>query len=206
MRRTSSMVTATSARLRFVTAPAARPWNTDGGMHEIPLGDVGDGTVTGRLWLCGKYVVGPDPEAVLAETGAHAIVCLTQRHEIVDRYPDYVSWLDEHLAEGRAIWFPVHDLHAPPLVAGRDLVDQLAARVRGGEGLVVHCAAGIGRAGTTAVAILLALGDDLEGALLHVRTHRPMAGPEAGPQLDFLVELAQQVAGDVEPQIGGESK
>ena len=37
---------------------------------------------------------------------------------------DYVRWLDEHHsagADGRAVWFPVHDLHAPAFDAGKAL-------------------------------------------------------------------------------------
>jgi protein-tyrosine phosphatase len=202
------MVTATWVRLRAVTAT----WNHDGGLHEIPLD-----AVPGRLWLCGKHMVGPDPEAVLARTGAHTIVCLTERHELADRYPHYVRWLDEHHtadAEGRALWFPVHDLHAPDFEAGKAFVDDLGRRVRAGRGLVVHCAAGIGRAGTTAVAILVSLGVSPEGALAHVRMHRPMAGPEVGTQQQFidrlrhayLDESSQQVARHVEPQVGGQAQ
>ncbi len=181
-------------------------------MHEIPLP-----TVQGRLWLCGKHVVGPDPEGVLARTGADTIVCLTERHELNDRYPDYVTWLNQHHSHRRAVWFPVHDLHAPPFQTGKVLIDDLVARLRGGDGLVVHCAAGIGRAGTTAVAILIRLGETPENALRHVRAHRPMAGPEVGAQQQFVqmlsdayateacaAESAQQVAHDVQPQAGGQ--
>ena len=50
-----------------------------------------------------------------------------------------------------------------------------------GDGLLVHCGAGIGRAGTVAVALLVDMGVPLEDALAHVAAHRPMAGPEAGP-------------------------
>ncbi|MEX0848055.1 MAG: protein-tyrosine phosphatase family protein, partial [Ilumatobacteraceae bacterium] len=54
----------------------------------------------------------------------------------------------------------------------------------------VHCAAGIGRAGTTAVALLVLLGMTVDDALQHVRAHRPMAGPEVGSQLQFVRAVA----------------
>ena len=63
-------------------------------------------------------------------------------------------------------------------------------RLQHGEHVVVHCAAGIGRAGTTAVALLMLLGVDIDNALATVRAHRPMAGPEVGAQLDLITELA----------------
>ncbi len=157
-------------------------WNHDGGIHEIPLGDL-----AGRLWLCGKHVVGPDPEALLVATGADTIVCLTERHELFDRYPHYVHWL---ASDRRAVWFPIHDLHAPPVDEARPFLTDLVTRVRGGERLIVHCAAGIGRAGTTAVAMLVLSGWPLDDALTHVRAHRPMAGPEVGAQLELVRALS----------------
>ena len=162
-------------------------WNTDGGIHEIPLDPL-----KGRLWLCGKHVVGPDPDALLDRIGADTIVCLTERHELADRYPAYVAWLGR---DPRAVWFPVHDLHAPPLDAARPFYRSLLARLADGDGLIVHCAAGIGRAGTTAVALLVLSGWELTHALAHVRQHRPMAGPEAGSQLELLRRLAEPATG-----------
>jgi protein-tyrosine phosphatase len=55
--------------------------------------------------------------------------------------------------------------------------------------VIVHCAAGIGRSGTTAVAMLVSLAVPLDEALEHVRRHRPAAGPEVGAQLDLVREL-----------------
>ena len=92
----------------------------DGGLDRVPV----PGS-PGELWLCGKHAVGADPEAALARIGAApdartaadggpvgTIVCLNQRGELEDRYPAYVAWLQEHVG-GRALWFPIPDLHAP---------------------------------------------------------------------------------------------
>jgi predicted protein tyrosine phosphatase len=160
----------------------------DGGIDEIPLPD----GVTGRLWLCGKHRIGPDVGRVITETGADLVVCLTRRAEIEARYPQYVSWLDEHVRLGDAIWFPIHDLSAPDVESFAGLVDRLATRATAGDSIVVHCAAGIGRAGTTAVALLMRLGVDTDEARRIVRAHRPMAGPEVGAQVDLLVALARR--------------
>lgn len=163
------------------------PFNTDGGVHEIPLP-----VVAGRLWLCGKHAIAPDPAGLLGRVGASTVVCLVENHELADRYPAYLRWL--HVAEPTvAVRFAIHDLSAPPFEAAVPFVEDLVARLHRGDGLVVHCGAGIGRAGTTAAAVLVLLGVPLDDALAHVRAHRPMAGPEVGPQLELLQRLA---AGD----------
>lgn len=139
--------------------------------------------------MCGKHVVGPDPEGLLARVGADTIVCLNQAHELVDRYPHYLDWLRSNVPD-RAVWFPVPDLHAPSADEARPFLDELLDRLRLGHGLVVHCGAGIGRAGTTAAALLVLAGMPLADALAHVRAHRPAAGPEVGAQRSLVEELA----------------
>jgi protein-tyrosine phosphatase len=157
----------------------------NGGADEIPLPD----GVVGGLWLCGKHFIGPDADEALRKTGATTAVCLSQSAELADRFPSYVQWLHDN-QPARAVWFPVPDLHAPAVDAAIHFVDALVDRIRAGEVLLVHCGAGIGRAGTMAAAVLMHLGASLDDAVATVAANRPMAGPEAGAQRDLLEALA----------------
>jgi protein-tyrosine phosphatase len=157
-----------------------------GGFDEVPLPEG-----SGRLWLCGKHFVAPDPEAALALCDADHVVCLSERDELAARYGRYVEWLERNIPE-RATWWPVADLHAPELDEALDLLGALRSRVDAGESLLVHCGAGIGRAGTVAAGLLIEMGLDLEEARALVAACRPMAGPEVGAQSDLLVQLAER--------------
>jgi protein-tyrosine phosphatase len=169
-----------------------RRWRADRGVHggidEVPVPGV-----TGALWLAGKHFVGPDPDRALAAVGATTIVCLNQAGEFADRYPQYADWLATNRPE-RAVWVPIPDLHAPELEVAVALVDDLRVRLRAGERLILHCGAGIGRAGTMAAAVLIDLGSTLDEATARVAAHRPMAGPEAGAQRELLVQLAARAS------------
>jgi protein-tyrosine phosphatase len=162
--------------------PGERSQN--GGVDEVPL-PFG----SGRLFLCGKHFIGPDPEAAIERVGATAVVCLSEATELKDRYPEYVAWLRAN-APARAVWFPIPDLHAPDVDAAAALLGELRARLARGDVLLLHCGAGIGRAGTMAAGLLITSGVPLEAALATVAAHRPMAGPEAGVQADLLAALA----------------
>jgi protein-tyrosine phosphatase len=151
-----------------------------GGADEIPL-PVGPG----RLWLCGKHFVGPDPEAAMAAVAASTIVCLSETHELADRYPGYVAWLGDNVPR-RAIRHPIPDLHAPSAPQADALIAELRDRIVAGETLLMHCGAGIGRTGTVAAGLLIVMGVSLEDAVASVRSHRPMAGPENGAQTELL--------------------
>jgi protein-tyrosine phosphatase len=163
--------------------PSGRSLN--GGVDEIPLP-----TSRGGLWLCGKHYIAPDPDAALASVNATTAVCLTEEDELVHRYPGYVDWLRaQPLA--RALWYPIPDLHAPNLDRAVMLLDQLTDRLARGDRLLVHCGAGIGRAGTVAVGVLMSLGLSADEALEVVAASRPMAGPEVGAQRDLVTALAE---------------
>jgi hypothetical protein len=171
-----------------VTAPTGWPHgrSRDGGVDEVPL-PVGPG----RLWLCGKHAVAPDVEGALARIGADTVVCLNERHELVDRYPDYVAWLTAERGH-RAVWHPVPDLHAPEVRDAEVLVDELLRRLALGQGLLLHCGAGFGRAGTTAACLLVLLGAEPDEAINVVAASRPMAGPEAGSQRLLVEAMAER--------------
>jgi protein-tyrosine phosphatase len=164
--------------------PGERSLN--GSADHIPLGQVLESV--GGLWLCGKHFVGPDPDAALARTGTTTVVCLCEREELSSRYPEYVDWL-RYNQPIRALWLPIPDLRAPTLGEGREMLADLRHRLRSGERLLMHCGAGVGRAGTMATALLLDLGTDQAHAAALVAARRPMAGPQSQAQFDFLSAL-----------------
>ncbi|MGD9794124.1 MAG: dual specificity protein phosphatase family protein [Acidimicrobiia bacterium] len=155
----------------------------NGGIDEVPV----EGA-SGRLWLCGKHFVGPDPEGALARIEGDVIVCLNEAHEIERRYPGYIEWLVAHQPR-RAVWHPIADLHAPDVEDAVGLTEQVRERLVDGEVVLVHCGAGIGRAGTLAVAVLMSMGASPPDALALVAASRPMAGPEAGVQRELIEAL-----------------
>ena len=155
-----------------------------GGVDEIPLP-----ISTGRLWLCGKHFVAPDPDTALDTVGADRVVCLCEEGELALRYPAYPAWLR---SSRRAVWFPVPDLHAPAVGQVLPFLSRLRTDLAEGEGILMHCGAGVGRAGTLAAALLMSFGIARSRAVVTVGLHRPTAGPEAGAQEELLVDLAAQ--------------
>lgn len=170
-----------------VGAVSGTSWRTsersrNGGLDRIPVPDS-----PGELWLCGKHLIGPDVEAAVSRIDADVVLCLNERHELDQRYPDYVAWLR---ADPRAWWVPVPDLHAPSLDDAVALVETLVGHLDAGRKVLTHCGAGIGRAGTIAAAVLVAGGATVEDAITAVASSRPGAGPEAGAQMALLAALA----------------
>ena len=153
---------------------------------------------SGRLWLCGKHFIAPDPEAALTEVGASGVVCLNDTAELIPRYPRYVEWLRANRPD-RVIWHPVPDLGAPTLAEAVTLLLDIRSRLAVGSSLVAHCGAGMGRAGTVAAGLLVTMGVPVKEAVWRVGAHRPMAGPQSGSQTDLLVALAA-VTGEGSPR------
>jgi protein-tyrosine phosphatase len=148
----------------------------------------------GALWLCGRNDVGPDPEAALSWAGASTIVCLNHIDELATRFPDYVEWLRANMGR-RAIWYPIQNFRAPSARSVMPVLRMITDRLEQGEGVVMHCAAGQGRAGTIAACVLMALGDPPGDAVRTVATHRVFAGPGSASQWALVEGVAALLAG-----------
>lgn len=147
----------------------------------------------GSLFLCALRDVAHDPDRILSSTGATTIVCLNEREELDRREPSYVEWL-RHQQPGRALWFPVRNFSAQPAAATMPLLQMLVDRLEAGEGVVMHCAMGQGRAGTMAVCLLMMLGATQEEAVRTVASNRAFAGPGNGAQWDLVDDVARELA------------
>jgi len=88
-----------------------------------------------------------------------------------------------------AIWSAVDDLHAPAWEPALELVATIRHHLDAGKSVLMHCGAGIGRAGTMAVAVLMSLGVERSEAMSMVADSRPLAGPEVGAQSELLERL-----------------
>ncbi|MBB5206099.1 atypical dual specificity phosphatase [Inhella inkyongensis] len=139
----------------------------------------------GRLWLHsmpGRLEPWAQFEALAAQAGLSRIVCLTPWDEIDRLAPAY----------GRAIHAqpPWHWQHLPMQDFGlhsdaqsyADGVGQIVAALRQGESVLLHCAAGIGRTGSTAACVLKSLGLSADAALAQVRAagSNPQSAAQSG--------------------------
>ena len=88
------------------------------------------------------------------------------------------------------MWFPIPTSTPRAWRSIRPFLDRAVQRLDGGEHLLVHCGAGVGRAGTVAVCLLMLHGLGRDDALALVAAHRPMAGPEVGAQRELVDALA----------------
>lgn len=154
--------------------------SSDGGIDPLDVPGA-----SGRLWMCGKHAIGPDVDAARRRADhAQIVVCLVERHELVGRYDGYVSWLDA--SSSAALWRPTPDLHVGDPEATAELVTTVGGHLGQGRNVLVHCAAGYGRTGTLAAMVLVDHGLTSTVALERIAAARPMAGPEAGSQLELL--------------------
>jgi protein-tyrosine phosphatase len=146
----------------------------------------------GSLWLCALRDVADDPDAALASTGATTLVCLNEPGELERRAPAYLDWVRANRDE-RSLWFPIRNFHAESADATTPLLDMVIERLERGDGVIMHCAMGQGRAGTMAVCLLMLLGATQEQALQTVAEHRTFAGPGQASQWELVFDVARSL-------------
>jgi len=89
--------------------------------------------------------------------------------------------------------FPIPDHNVPPFDrATFEFIEALAREVRAGEGVAVHCMAGIGRSGLVCIAVLIALGMEPVAAMDAASEARGFALPETDEQCLWLRDYAQR--------------
>jgi len=87
----------------------------------------------------------------------------------------------------RFVALPIPDRGTPPSrVAFRKLVTDIVEELAAGRGVAVHCRQGIGRAGLTAAAVLVASGLDTNEAVSRVSAARGRPVPETPAQQRWL--------------------
>ena len=103
-------------------------------------------------------------------TGVRTVVCLAPRSEVAELAPEYHAALAKGGLPFRWMLVPMRNFGLPEDPAGfrRDIA-ALAQDVRGGDVVLLHCAAGLGRTGTAAACLLKALGMGADEALQSVR-------------------------------------
>jgi protein-tyrosine phosphatase len=133
-----------------------------------------------------------DREAFRA-IGANVVICLPPADELRIEAPDYAK----AIGLGKLPWEHIH-LPTPDFGVADDrdeflrVVHDVVQRLRAGDTIVVHCAAGIGRSGTFAMTTLMALGLTHRQALDAVQAVG--SNPEAPSQRELL-EWAAAVLG-----------
>jgi protein-tyrosine phosphatase len=109
-------------------------------------------------------------EAHAQATNLRLVVCLTPRAEIEELSPEYHVAVDQGALPFRWLHLPMRNFGVPEDPgAFRAGVQQIAESLRTGEAVMLHCAAGLGRTGSTAACVLKALGVSTTEALQRVR-------------------------------------
>jgi ADP-ribosyl-[dinitrogen reductase] hydrolase len=126
----------------------------------------------------------------IVDWGASALVTLMEAHELaqlgvadIGRYAESIGLAWFHL--------PIRDASIPDAAfeaTWQTAGVTLRARLRGGQGIVIHCRGGLGRTGLIAARLLIELGEPPRDALEKVRAARPGA-VETRQQQEYVLKV-----------------
>ncbi len=150
--------------------------------------------VRGTLYLHsmpGRHEPFDVARAAIVGSGIEQVVCLTPDEEIRERSPEYAAAIAAGLP-WRHVAVPVPDFGIPEDAESfRQVARSTAESLRRGANVLVHCAAGIGRTGTFAVAVLCQLGVALPHA--HRLVREAGSSSESDAQRWFLEKICARI-------------
>lgn len=144
--------------------------------------------VPGTLWLAAmpaRMEPWPEFEARARRRNITLLVCLTPRNEVAELSPVYDRKIGQPGLPFRWELLEMPNFGVPrDREAFRSRVEGLAVALQRGEGVLLHCAAGLGRTGSTAACVLKALGLESGEALRRVRAAG--SNPQNAAQSGFV--------------------
>lgn len=162
-------------------------------LREAQLQDV----TSGRLFLCemlGRCGPLGEYEKELAEAQINRVLCLAPLEEVRQKSPNYAAKLERGQLGVPGDHFPIKDYDVPEDSSGLVRVARdCAARLQRGERIVIHCGAGVGRTGTVAICLLMALV--LPPGDARARVEAAHSWPETKPQQTLVERLGEELGG-----------
>jgi len=129
--------------------------------------------IPGTLWLSsmpGRLESWSAFEADALRAQLALVVCLTPMSEVAELSPQYQGAIARGTTPFRWLHLPMRNFGLPADGAVfRDGMARVADALRGGDAVLLHCAAGMGRTGTAAACVLKSLGLPAADALQRVR-------------------------------------
>jgi atypical dual specificity phosphatase len=139
--------------------------------------------IDGQLAAC-RYPRGAESYRWLAEAGVRVLINLEPRAH-------WPADLERHGL--RQVHLPVADFAAPTPQQLTRGVGEIRDALAGGDAVAVHCAAGLGRAGTLVACYLVSTGMSAADAITFVRGRRP-GSVETGEQVHAVEAFAAERA------------
>jgi protein-tyrosine phosphatase len=100
--------------------------------------------------------------------------------------------LERGIQPDHYLWLPTIDHTSPTIEQLQKATDFIVERVAAGDGVYIHCAAGVGRAPMTAAAYLVSQGYSVDEAMAIIRSRRPFINQSAN-QRTRLLQFAEHL-------------